>query len=138
MQIGQASRRTGASADAIRFYERSGLLRRMPRTNGGFRLYSEEDVTTLLFIRRAQRLGFSLVEIRDLVSLRSRRQKPCEQVRKLLQRKLLQIRARVRELLELERDLRSSLRLCNRELRKHGAQCPVLTMQRASHGQGNS
>jgi len=138
MRIGRASKRTGASADAIRFYERNGLLRRMPRTDGGFRLYSEEDVATLLFIRRSQRLGFSLAEIRELVSLRSRRRKPCEQVRNLLQRKLAHIRIRVRELRELERDLKASLRLCNRGLRKRDTQCPILAMPRCSRGEAKS
>ena len=138
MQIGRASKQTGASADAIRFYERKGLLRRMPRTDGGFRLYSEEDVATLPFIRRAQRLGFSLVEIRELVLLRSRRRKPCEQVRNMLQRKLARICTRIHELRELERDLRASLRLCNRGLKKRDGRCPVLAVQRASRGQAKS
>jgi DNA-binding transcriptional MerR regulator len=138
MQIGRASKRTGASPDAIRFYERSGLLPRMPRTNGGFRLYSEQDVATLLFIRRGQRLGFSLAEIRELVSLRTRRHKPCEKVRDVLGRKLVHVREKIRELRELERELGASLRVCNRELRRRAAVCPILEIQTPPQRKQNS
>ena len=134
MQIGRASERTGASPDAIRFYERSGLLPRMPRTDGGFRLYSEKEVATLLFIRRGQRLGFSLAEIHELVSLRTQRHKPCGKVRDALRRKLAHVRGKIRELRELERELGASLRLCNRGLRRRSAVCPILEIQPPSRG----
>jgi len=54
MQIGIAAKKVGLSVDAIRFYERNALLRRAPRTEGGFREYGEDDLETLGFIRRAQ------------------------------------------------------------------------------------
>src|SRR5215468_4806118 len=58
MQIGMVAKKIGLSVDAIRFYERNALLRRAPRTEGGFRRYGEEDLETLAFIRRVQRPGF--------------------------------------------------------------------------------
>jgi hypothetical protein len=67
MQIGIVAKKIGLSVDAIRFYERNALLRRPPRTEGGFRQYAESDVETLAFIRRVQGLGFKLSEIRSLL-----------------------------------------------------------------------
>lgn len=70
MQIGTVAKKIGLSVDAIRFYERSALLPRAPRTPGGFRHYAQNDVETLAFIRRVQGLGFKLSEIRSLLRLR--------------------------------------------------------------------
>ena len=77
MQIGVVARTVGLSVDAIRFYERNGLLARPPRTEGGFRRYAENDLETLAFIRRVQGLGFKLSEIRGLLRLRGNRLQPC-------------------------------------------------------------
>jgi DNA-binding transcriptional MerR regulator len=60
LQIGQAAQKTGLSVDAIRFYEKSGLLPRPARTQGGYRLYEEREIADLEFIQKAQQLGFSL------------------------------------------------------------------------------
>jgi MerR family mercuric resistance operon transcriptional regulator len=77
MQIGIVAEKIGLSVDAIRFYERNGLLPRPPRTEGGFRRYGENDVETLAFVRRVQGLGFKLSEIRGLLRLRGNRLQPC-------------------------------------------------------------
>src|SRR5215469_13591619 len=69
MQIGFVAQKVGLSVDAIRFYERNGLLPRAARTQGGFRQFGERDVETLAFIRRVQGLGFKLTEIRGLLTL---------------------------------------------------------------------
>jgi len=57
MQIGSVAKKIGLSVDAIRFYERNSLLRRAPRTEGGFRQYGEDDLETLAFIRRGAGMG---------------------------------------------------------------------------------
>jgi len=67
MQIGEVAKATGLTVDTVRFYEKQRLLRRPPRSEGGFRLFSPEDVETIEFIRHAQQLGFSLQEIRELL-----------------------------------------------------------------------
>src|SRR5260370_32966436 len=59
-KIGQVAHETGVSIDAIRFYEKQGLLRRSARTGGGFRLFGSDEIQTLRFVRKAQDLGFSL------------------------------------------------------------------------------
>ena len=125
MQIGMVARKVGLSVDAIRFYERNALLRRAPRTQGGFRRYGEDDVETLAFIRRVQGLGFKLEEIRSLLSLRGSRMQPCAPVRRRLQEKLADVRRRLADLQRLEGELRSALRSCDKELRKSPAHCPI-------------
>ena len=126
MQIGIVAKRIGLSVDAIRFYERSALLPRPPRTQGGFRQYSETDVDTLAFIRRVQGLGFKLAEIRSLLSLRGNRLQRCAPVRNRLEEKLADVQRKLSDLHRLEHELRLALRSCNKELRKRPAHCPIL------------
>jgi MerR family transcriptional regulator, copper efflux regulator len=130
IQIGELAKRTTLSIDAIRFYEKRQLLPKPPRSTGGFRLYSTDDLERLLFIRQIHGLGFSLREIRELVELRTRKVDACETVRELLKHKLIVIRAKRRELEELETQLMTDLRKCNKELlhrKRHTAcACPVL------------
>ena len=126
MQIGIVAKKIGLSVDAIRFYERNGLLPRPPRTEGGFRRYGENDVETLVFVRRVQGLGFKLSEIRGLLRLRGNRLQPCAPVQRRLQEKLADVQRKPSDLHRLEHELRLALRSCNRELRKREAHCPIL------------
>jgi len=126
MQIGVVAKKIGLSVDAIRFYERNGLLPRPPRTEGGFRRYGETDVETLAFVRRVQGLGFKLSEIRGLLRLRGNRLQPCAPVQRRLREKLADVQRKLTALHKLERELRLALRSCNREMRKRRAHCPIL------------
>jgi DNA-binding transcriptional MerR regulator len=126
MQIGIVAKKIGLSVDAIRFYERNGLLPRPPRTQGGFRRYGENDVETLAFVRRVQGLGFKLSEIRSLLNLRGNRLLPCAPVQRRLQEKLADVQRKLNDLHKLERELRLALRSCNKELRKRDTHCPIL------------
>ncbi|HKW61534.1 MAG TPA: heavy metal-responsive transcriptional regulator [Candidatus Acidoferrum sp.] len=130
MQIGIIAKRIGLSVDAIRFYERNGLLPRAPRTEGGFRRYSETDVETLAFVRRVQGLGFKLSEIRGLQRLRGDRVQPCAPVQRRLKKKLADVQRKLHDLEKLEHELRVALRSCNRELRRPDAHCPILRDRR--------
>lgn len=118
------------TVDAIRFYEKRGLLPKAQRTAGHFRVYSPGDLERLRFIRQMQALGFSLKEIRELVDLRGRKTEACETVRQLLQEKLASTRTKVRQLKQLEAELLADLSKCNEELRhrrKHRpCPCPIL------------
>ena len=126
MQIGIVAKKMGLSVDAIRFYERNGLLPKPPRTEGGFRRYGESDVETLAFVRRVQGLGFKLREIRGLLQLRGNRLQPCAPVQRRLQEKLADVQRKLSDLHKLEHELRMALRSCNEELRKRDAHCPIL------------
>lgn len=130
LQIGQVARETGLSVDTIRFYERQSLFAHPPRTEGGFRLFTEHAVQSLHFIRRAQELGFSLKEIRELLVLQDRDMSGCSHVRDLLRTKLTAVRQKIAELQELENQLAAGLRKCDRTLRRGGSVshdcCPML------------
>ena len=125
MQIAIVAKKIGLSVDAIRFYERNGLLPRPPRTQGGFRRYGDTDVETVAFVRRVQGLGVTLSENRGLLKLRGTRLQPAP-VQRRLQEKLADVQRKLRDLQKLEHELRLALRSCNKELRKADARCPIL------------
>lgn len=131
LQIGDVAGKTGLSPDTIRFYERERLLHRATRSNGGFRLYSESDVADLDFIRSAQQLGFSLQEIRDLISLKSARYPDCARVEEMLEHKITSVRAKIAALRKLERDLVRTRTRCQTNLNKAAngdtESCPALS-----------
>jgi MerR family copper efflux transcriptional regulator len=82
MTIGRVAARSGVGVETVRFYERSGLIARPLRpAAGGFRVYDTDIVARIRFIRQAQQLGFSLGEIRELLSLRARPGADCRAVR---------------------------------------------------------
>ena len=130
IQIGEAARRAELTIDAIRFYERRSLLPKASRTEGRFRLYTDDDLLRLEFIRAMQGLGFSLREIKQLLELRTRKVEACSAVRDLVKTKLENVRAKIRELTKLESELAADLRKCNRELKHRRSHkpcaCPVL------------
>lgn len=126
MQIGSVAKRIGLTVDAIRFYERNSLLPRVPRTQGGFRQYGENDIETLRFIRRAQGLGFTLKEVSELVALRQNRLRSCAPVRRRLETKLADVQRKLSDLEKLQHELHLALRKCKNEMRKGTAHCPIL------------
>ena len=137
MQIGIVAKKIGLSVDAIRFYERNGLLPRPPRTEGGFRRYVDSDVETLGFIRRVHGLGFKLGEIRGLLRLRGTRLQPCAPVHRLHE-KLADFQQKLWGLRKLEQELRLALSSCNNELRKRDAHCPILRQTNARKAEGET
>ena len=130
LQIGDVARLTTLSVDAIRFYERSCLLPQAPRTAGRFRLYAQQDVARLGFIKQMQGLGFSLREVRQLLDLREHSMESCPEVRNLLRTKLENVRSKIQGLKQLEEHLMLDLRKCNGELKARRIRapkgCPVL------------
>src|SRR5260370_15441114 len=81
LSIGQVARRAGVGVETVRFYEREGLLEEPPRRASGYRQYSEQVVSRLRFIKRAQQLGFSLKEIAELLQLGVDAQTSCEKIK---------------------------------------------------------
>ena len=128
-QIGELARRTTLSIDAIRFYERRKLLPAAFRSAGRFRLYTTDDIERLRFVQRMQRLGFSLKEIKQLMAIRADKGHVCAAVRKFLKTKLDGVTTKIRELQQLETELRADLGKCNRALKQQRGKtcaCPVL------------
>jgi DNA-binding transcriptional MerR regulator len=130
LHIGRVAKETGLSIGTIRFHEREGLLRKPLRSQGGYRLFDENDVTDLKFVRRAQGLGFSLQEIRELLILGRSNTQRCSHTRDLIREKLTVVEAKIEELTRLRDELKKDLRKCDRELKgKQGRAeefCPVL------------
>lgn len=107
--IGQTAKAVGVSVQAVRYYERLGMLPAAHRTPAGYRVYGPETFDRLRFIKQAQALGFSLDEIREILRLRYEGRSPCECVRKLLQKRLETIEHQIRQLVRFRHDLRKTL-----------------------------
>lgn len=122
MSIGHLSRRSGVNVETIRYYERIGLLPPAPRTAGGHRLYAGSHWRRLAFVRRARELGFSLGEVRTLLSLVDGGY-TCGEVQVLALHHLERVREKIRDLQRLERTLRDTAEQC-----EGGAApaCPVI------------
>ncbi|ADZ89442.1 Zn(2+)-responsive transcriptional regulator [Marinomonas mediterranea] len=106
-QIGALAKRLGVSADTLRFYEKNGLLAPSKRSESGYRLYSDKDQQTLSFILRAKSVGFSLAEIKELISLdQNKVDFACGDVKELVDLKRAQIQTKISELQAFERSLR--------------------------------
>jgi DNA-binding transcriptional MerR regulator len=91
LKIGEVARRAGVGIETLRFYERSGLLDRPARTEGGYRLYDTSALKTLEFIKRAQSLGFTLEEIKRIIAESRAGQRPCAEVRENVRRRLAEL-----------------------------------------------
>jgi len=142
VQIGKAAKLAGVSVDAVRFYQKLGLVQIPGRSMGGYRLFDAGQIHDLRFVRHAQDLGFSLTEIKHLLALRQRPH-ACAEVQSMLKRKLADMREKIKSLAQLEAELATALRNCNRELRlkreiKHEDCCPLLNkLDRMDSANGN-
>ena len=96
--IGEVAKRTGFPPPTIRYYEEVGLLKKPSRAESGYRSYSSKTVDELLFVRKAQALGFSLDEIAEILKLSRAGQKPCERVLAISRKHLETVDTRLREL----------------------------------------
>ena len=110
-------------------------------SQGGFRIYSSGDVSTLRFIRNLQTLGFSLNEIQEFLSLRTNDLRACSEVRKKLDRKLKDIQAKPVALLKLEDELMAARTKCDFQLKRargKNVRCPVLASVGKSKHKGGA
>lgn len=109
LTVNQVARETGVPAHTVRYYTRIGLLRPGRRRDNGYKQFTAREVQRLNFIRRAQKLGFSLGEIEEIVSLANRGETPCPRVREILAQRLLQTRANLDELAALVHRIETAL-----------------------------
>src|SRR5215208_762548 len=109
LKIGEVSKRSGVGVEALRFYEKGGLLDKPSRTYGGYRVYGEEVLERLAFIKQAQALGFSLEEIRQIVDDARKGESPCDEVREIVRRRLEELDERLRELQRYRKELKRTL-----------------------------
>jgi Hg(II)-responsive transcriptional regulator len=112
LTIGQLARQAGVGVETIRFYEREKLLKKAARSPSGYRRFGKDAVSRLAFIRRAKDLGFSLAEIRELLTLRAVPRKDCSAVNRRAQTKIAEIEERIRDLQRMKRALRDLSNAC--------------------------
>lgn len=110
--IGQLARAADVPISTVRFYERRGLLKPDARTPSNYRTYSARSADRLKFIRAAQATGFSLKDIREMLTLTYSDEPPCDEVAALIQRRLEDVKQRLRELKRIDRTLSVALKSC--------------------------
>ena len=121
--IGEAARASGVSAKMVRHYESLGLLGEVARTDSGYRQYSAAEIHTLRFIKRARDLGFSMVEIADLLSLWRDRSRASGDVKQIAQQHVADLDARIAAMQAMRQTLNDLLHHCHGDQRPD---CPII------------
>ena len=133
LTIGKLAERAHLSANALRFYEREGLLSPTSKTASGYRLYDEVALARVRFIRHAQHCGFTLVEVNELLTLRSKDAACCDDVRRLAVEKKLRLEAKIKSMRSMSEALDLLIADC-----PGGApvgDCPILSaMEQVNQG----
>ena len=109
LKIGEVAKLSGIGIEALRFYERSGLLGRPGRTQSGYRVYDKAVLQRLDFIKRAQVLGFSLDEIKRIIADKQAGRSPCLEVREFVRHRLEELDERLKEMRRYRRELGTAL-----------------------------
>jgi Cu(I)-responsive transcriptional regulator len=113
-RIGDLAKSTDTKVETIRYYERIGILPAPGRTAGNYRAYSSNHLGRLSFIRRARDLGFSLDEVRHLLSLSDHKSRSCNSVDAIARKHLADVDRKIADLQSLRRELGSIIDLCGR------------------------
>jgi DNA-binding transcriptional MerR regulator len=130
VRIGELALRAGVTRKAIRFYEAKLVLPAPTRAPNGYRVYSEETVEMLRFVKQAGGLGLTLAEIREVIAIRQGGRPPCAHVHRLLREKAAELDGKLRDLLQVRRRIRRSLAAWNRRPTARAAVCPHIEVPR--------
>lgn len=123
MNIGEAAEASGVNAKLIRHYESIGVIPKVLRSESGYRVYSEADVNILIFVKRARNLGFSMKEIKKLVSLWRNKSRASSEVKALALQHVKQLDQKIAELESMSKTLKQLARACHGDNRPD---CPIL------------
>lgn len=134
LDIGRASKASGVSVKMIRHYEAIGLLRKVARTYANYRVYTENDVHTLRFIKRARTLGFAMQDVRRLLALWQNKSRPSASVKKIAGGHLQDLKRRIAQMQSMVATLEHLTHNCHGD---HRPECPILE-DLARGGNGNS
>lgn len=125
--IGQLAKRCKVSSDTLRFYEKNGLLEPAGRSESGYRLYSEENLSRVNFILRAKTIGLSLDEIRELLDIRlEASQHSCAEVKAITQTKLDDVDIKIAELMRIRLALKKINDACCGHADDNASHCSIL------------
>ena len=112
MTIGQLGRATGTAVETVRYYEKIGLLPKAARTAGNYRSYGSAEVDRLGFIRKARDLGFSIEQVRALLSLSDERDRDRDDVDRIAKQHLAEVDRKIADLTALRRELSTVIEQC--------------------------
>ena len=135
LTIGRVAQLASVGVETIRFYEREGLIAVPPRATFGYRHYPQDTIARLRFIKRAKELGFSLKEIKELLSLRVSPKVTCEEVRARAEAKITNIEDKIRQLQRMRRALVRLAETCQGS--GPVSECPILeslALEETDHG----
>jgi DNA-binding transcriptional MerR regulator len=132
MKIGRLAKTTDTTTPTIRYYEEIGLLPAASRQSGSQRVYGEDDVRRLTFIRRCRDFGFPIEKVRLLVSLVQNRERSCSEARDLAFAHLMEIRKKLAELRELERSIATFVDSCDQSC-AHGPGADCVMLEELAH-----
>lgn len=133
LKIGDVSQLSGIGIEALRFYERSGLLEKPSRSIGGYRIYNEGILQRLEFIKKAQTLGFSLSEIKQIIEDAKVGTSPCADVREIVRQRLAELDERMREMKRYRQELAETLREWDAVGRAPGHICGLIEEAEIKH-----
>ncbi len=136
MKIGEVSKKSGVGIEALRFYEKSGLLDRPDRTYSGYRLYPHEVLERIAFIKQAQLLGFSLDEIRQLISQKKIGESPCLEARDIIRRRLSELNEKIDQLVKHRDEVTEALTEWDQKERVDGHVCGLIEESHIETGPG--
>jgi MerR family mercuric resistance operon transcriptional regulator len=114
MTIGKLAKAAGVGVETIRFYERKGILKRPAKKEGGFRYYPMDEASRIRFVRRAQELGFTLKEVKELLDIQSKRKLTGKQVEQKAKEKIQEIKEKISDLKQMEDSLEKLAQICGR------------------------
>ncbi|MEX0658386.1 MAG: heavy metal-responsive transcriptional regulator [Egibacteraceae bacterium] len=129
MRIGELAARVGVNPKTVRYYESIGLLPAPARTDAGYRVYGEDDIDRLAFIRRAQRLELALGEVREILALRERGERPCGYVLDIAQTRLEELDRRIADMQDTRRELHALLQTAGDPPDDDGCYCQLIEHQ---------
>lgn len=113
LTIGRLAKQAGVGVETIRFYEREGIIQRPPRRpSGAFRVYALDDALKIRFVKRAQNLGFTLKEVKQLLALNAGARATCAEVKRRADTKLAEISAKIADLKKMKRSLQALSEAC--------------------------
>ena len=124
MTRGVFALRAGIGLETVRYYERIGLLEEPARTTSGYRVYGPEDLSRLMFIKRAKALGFSLEDIRELIALKVDKGCDCGDIARRAEYRLADVRQRIEGLQRVRKGLEELISSCRANPVKEV--CPIL------------
>ena len=126
MKIGELAVRAGVTPDTIRYYEKTGLLPAPRRTVSGYRDYDAAAIDDLTFIRKAQRVGLKLADVREVMEISAGGKAPCEHVRATVTARLAEVEGRMNELRALRSTLKTTLARLDSAPLQTGCRCAVI------------